>query len=192
MSQSHTQPGGQGTRSSDTKAAASAAEDLAKDAKDKAGEVGENIRDEARYRAEAAKEGVADELSGISSALRKASSDLRDGSPQERTFGAAANALADVADTVRGKDLGEMVDDLSDFARRNPVAFLGGAALLGFAGVRMAKASRRARIEDDRYDNLSAESGAKSRDSYATASVPRTSPAAPATITPQTQKTGGV
>ena len=99
--------------------------------------------------ASAAKEGVADEISSVSRALRKASDELRDGSAQERTFGAAASSMADFADTVRDKDLGQMVDDLGDFARRNPVAFLGGAALLGFAGVRMAKASRRARLSDE-------------------------------------------
>lgn len=136
------------TRASDTDTARAAADDLRRDAKETVREVKDSAINEAQSRADAAKEGVAEEISSVSKALRHASEELRRGSPQERTFGYMAGAIADLADTVRDKDMGEMVDDLSDFARRNPVAFLGGAALLGFAGVRMAKASRRARAED--------------------------------------------
>jgi hypothetical protein len=132
------------TRASDTETAKAAAEDLSRDVKDTARNLKDSAMNEAQSRAETAKEGVADELSSVSKALRHASDELRQGSPQERTFGYMAGAIADLADTVRDKDLGEMVENLSDFARRNPAAFLGGAALLGFAGVRMAKASRRA------------------------------------------------
>ncbi|MBF9033861.1 hypothetical protein HKCCE2091_06385 [Rhodobacterales bacterium HKCCE2091] len=101
--------------------------------------------DEAAKRGNRAKDSLADEVSDIGNALRHAADELRTGSPQERTFGQMASALADVSDTVRDKDLGEIVGDLSDFARRNPLAFLGGAALLGFAGTRIARASRQNR-----------------------------------------------
>jgi hypothetical protein len=99
---------------------------------------------EARHRAEAAREEAAEEVSTVAAALRHASGELRDGSPQERLFGAMADSLADFADTVRGKDIGGMAGDLGEFARRNPAAFLGGAALAGFAAARMARASQRA------------------------------------------------
>ena len=98
---------------------------------------------EAESRATAAKDGAADEISSIGDALRRASGDLRDGSPQERTFAGIADALAEVSDGIRGKDLSDMVGDVGHFARRNPLAFLGGAALLGFAAVRMARATQR-------------------------------------------------
>ena len=65
------------------------------------------------------------------------------GSAQGRSFGKMASTLADLSDTVRDKDVGEMVDDISEYARHNPLGFLAGAALLGFAGTRLAKASRR-------------------------------------------------
>ncbi len=138
-----------GPRKSNPDTAKSATEDLRRGAEATVRDVSDTVVGEAQTRADAAKEGVADEISSVSRALRKASEELRGGSPQERTFGAAASSMADFADTVRDKDLGEMVDELGDFARRNPVAFLGGAALLGFAGVRMAKASRRARLGDE-------------------------------------------
>lgn len=123
--------------------AADEAKSLRDDARAKAAEMRDTASRAARDTANEAKAGVAKEISNMGSALRRASEELRDGSPQERTFGYMASTLADLSDTVRDKDLGEMVDDLSRFARRNPVAFLGGAALLGFAGVRMAKASAR-------------------------------------------------
>lgn len=143
-----------GTRKSGAEAAKSEAGTLRKDAENTVRDVSDTVVGEAHARADAAKEGVADEISSVSRALRKASEELRGGSPQERTFGAAASSLAEFADTVRDKDLGQMVDELGDFARRNPMAFLGGAALLGFAGVRMAKASRRSRMSDDREDRI--------------------------------------
>lgn len=121
------------------------AESLRDDAVDAATSLRDRATEEAAHQAEAAKSGVASEISDMGRALRRASDELRDGSPQERSFGYMAEALADLSDSVRDKDLGEMVGDISAFARRHPGAFLGGAALLGFAGVRVAKASQRNR-----------------------------------------------
>lgn len=47
----------------------------------------------------------------------------------------------DASDAVRDKDLGEMVGAVTDFSKRNPVVFLGSAALIGFAATRFARAS---------------------------------------------------
>tara|TARA_R110002110_G_scaffold13092_2_gene62735 strand:+ start:1968 stop:2420 length:453 start_codon:yes stop_codon:yes gene_type:complete len=96
--------------------------------------------DAARY-ADDAKGAAADEVKGVASALRTAADELRSGSPQERTFSQLADGLADASDSMRDKDLGEMVGAVTDFAKRNPFVFLGGAALVGFAATRFAKAS---------------------------------------------------
>lgn len=96
---------------------------------------------EAWSRADNAKSGVADEVEGVATALRRASEDLRGDSAQERTLGTIASSLADASETIREKDLGEMVQMASRVARENPMLFLGGAALLGFAVSRYAKAS---------------------------------------------------
>lgn len=100
--------------------------------------------------AETAKDRAADEVSAIATALRRASDELRDGSPQERTFGQIAETLADMSDGVRDKDMRDIVQDVSGFARRNPLAFLGGAALLGFAATRFAKAGQDADADTPR------------------------------------------
>lgn len=117
----------------------------AKNLGDTAREVGKDaygrISEGAAEQSELVKDGAASEMENISSALRSAADKSRAGSPQERTFGQAAEALADFSDMVRNKDLGEMLSDVNGFARRNPLAFLGGAALLGFAATRFAKAS---------------------------------------------------
>jgi hypothetical protein len=89
-----------------------------------------------------AREAVADEVSGVAHALRTAADDLREGSAQERTFAQIADTLADAAEAIRDKDLGEMMHEATRMARRHPMTFLGGAALLGFTAVRFARASR--------------------------------------------------
>ena len=99
------------------------------------------ISEAGTQKTEEVKDGAASEIDNISSALRSAAEKSREGSPQERTFGQAAEALADFSDTVRNKDLGQLLSEVNTFARRNPMAFLGGAALLGFAATRFAKAS---------------------------------------------------
>ncbi len=97
---------------------------------------------EVRARADDAKTDVAKEVKGVAKALRRASEELRGGSAQERTIGQISTSLADVSDAIRDKDLGEMVQMASKIARDNPFLFLGGAALLGFAASRYAKATR--------------------------------------------------
>lgn len=131
-----------GTRDSrDT--AKDAVKGLAEEGKQAARSASDRVAEEVSRKADDTKSGVADEISDVGHALRTAANELREGSPQERSFGKMASTLADLSDTVRDKDVSEMVDDISDYARKNPLGFLAGAALLGFAGTRLAKASRR-------------------------------------------------
>ena len=118
-----------------------AAGNLAEQAKDSAQGAMRSASDSARTQANAAKSSVADEVSGVASALRTAAEEMRSGSPQERTFGQIAEGLADASDALREKDLNAMVSDVSRFARNNPLVFLSGAALIGFAATRFAKAT---------------------------------------------------
>nr|WP_306263605.1 hypothetical protein [Pararhizobium sp. IMCC3301] len=114
---------------------------LAEKARDTAEDAVHSATKAAVSRADAAKSSVADEVSGVASALRTAAEEMRSGSPQERTFGQIAEGLADASDALRQKDLSTMVEDVTRFARKNPLVFLGGAALIGFAATRFAKAS---------------------------------------------------
>ena len=128
-----TPPNGQ-TQKSGSESLGDAARRTASDAADSA-------RGLAADQTDRAKDAVADDVSSVAHALRTAADDLREGSAQERTFAQIADTLADAADAIRGKDLGEMVSEATQIARRNPMTFLGGAALLGFTAVRFAKAT---------------------------------------------------
>lgn len=116
-------------------------DDAVSTAKKHAAETIQNVKDDVGTRAEAGKETIADEVSDVASALRKAADDMRDGSPQERTMAQIADGFADASEAIRGKDLGQMIEGANQFARNNPVAFLGAAALVGFAASRFGKAS---------------------------------------------------
>ena len=97
---------------------------------------------EVRAKADGAKSDVAGEVKAFSDVLRRASDELRGGSAQERTLGQISRTLADASDQIRDRDFGEMAQMASKVARNNPFLFLGGAALLGFAASRFAKASQ--------------------------------------------------
>ena len=117
------------------------AEAVSETAKEHAQDLSRTVVTEAKDYAGQAKDAAAGEVKNVASALRTAASELRSGSPQERTFGQIADTLADTSDALRDKDLGEMVGAINDFARRNPMLFLGSAALIGLAATRFAKAS---------------------------------------------------
>lgn len=129
-------------RDTDLKDKAKAAATTASDeVKARAQEVADTVATEAGNYAGQAKNAAAEEVKGVASALRTAADEMRSGSPQERTFSQIAEGLADASDAMRDKDLGEMVGAVTDFAKRNPMVFLGSAALIGFAATRFAKAS---------------------------------------------------
>lgn len=126
------------------------AEELAGSAKDKAAELGQEARgmaDEAKQQMRAAaeqqKEQGATRLSGFAGALRTASDDLgRQGQDFAATYmQQAADGLERVSDAMRHQDLDQLVAHVEDFARRQPIAFLGGAVLAGFGLARVMKSS---------------------------------------------------
>lgn len=123
------------------KEAGSAMGSVATDIKAAATQKFDQALTEVRAKADDAKADVANEVNDVAMALRRASEELRGGSAQERTLGAIASSLADAGDSIRDKDLGEIVAMISKVGRENPLMFLGGAALLGFAASRYAKAS---------------------------------------------------
>lgn len=174
MSTYDTTPGGD----SKAKAAATSAVD---DAKAGAQDMADQARTAATDYADQAKGAAADEVGSVGSALRTAAEELRSGSPQERTFSQIADGLADASDALREKDLGEMVGAVNDFAKRNPLVFLGSAALVGFAATRFAKASgSSARPGDDTGGTGSRVPMQTTQARPATAPTPAMKPGAPA------------
>ncbi|NDW32742.1 hypothetical protein [Salipiger sp. PrR007] len=109
--------------------------------KSKARETVDEVREHAGTFGETQRDQFAEGVSEASSAFRKAAEDMNGGSPQERIISQIATSLADASDAIRDRDLSQIAGDLSAFARRNPLAYLGAAVGLGVATARFAKAS---------------------------------------------------
>lgn len=60
----------------------------------------------------------------------------------------ASAAIRDASDAISDTSLDGVVRDVEAFARRNPLLVAAGAAALGFALARAAKASQRRRVPD--------------------------------------------
>jgi hypothetical protein len=99
----------------------------------------EKARSALNEQQQAAAAGIGD----LADALHTAASDL--GRKDNRTVSdlaeEAANGLERLSQTLRGKDLGTMVHDAEEFARREPALFLGAAVAAGFLAVRFLKSS---------------------------------------------------
>ena len=60
----------------------------------------------------------------------------------------AANQLERVSQRLRDKDVGEMLNDAQDFARRRPAVFIGTAFALGMISARFFKSSRERQLNE--------------------------------------------
>lgn len=88
------------------------------------------------------KEFIAGQLDGVAEAVERVATDLEG---QNASTSHYARMIADNAEKlsglVRDNDVDELLSMAQDFGRRQPVAFLGAAALLGFAASRFVTAS---------------------------------------------------
>jgi hypothetical protein len=116
-------------------------------ARERAGELREtarqtmhDARDAVEARSEAAKGQAAQEIERTAHGLEAAANEMEGSRLQQELLREAADGLKQISRAVSGKSVGEMVEELADFGRRNPLAFLGGAALAGFALARFARA----------------------------------------------------
>jgi hypothetical protein len=84
----------------------------------------------------------ADYIGSIAQATSRAASEFDADVPQAaRYIRQAAEQIQGVADTVRERDVRELVGEVQDFARRQPTLFFGGAVVLGFAVLRFLKST---------------------------------------------------
>jgi len=86
------------------------------------------------------KDDVADRVSSVASAATAARSELPAGSLADPLLEQAVDAFGKVSSHLQDADISDLAREAGDFARRNPVLVLGGAALLGFAAARFLKA----------------------------------------------------
>jgi hypothetical protein len=78
----------------------------------------------------------------VAQSIRRVSTDMQTDQPQIAEFAqTAADRAEDLARYLRETDAREMVSTVEQFARRQPLIFLGGAFVLGVAASRLIKAA---------------------------------------------------
>jgi len=107
-------------------------------AKDLASDTADHLQDRAREQQRSG----ADFIERFAGNIREAAHAFENDAPfAARGINSAADYVEDAADRMRNGSFGDLVDGATDFAKRQPAAFLGISVLAGFAAVRFLKAS---------------------------------------------------
>jgi ElaB/YqjD/DUF883 family membrane-anchored ribosome-binding protein len=117
--------------------------------KDQASNLADNAKDVAEQAGEKLKEAVterkvagADYVGDLAETIRRAGRELDNDLPiAGKYIRKAASHVDNVAESIRTGDFNDLMKTAQSFARRQPTAFLGLAALAGFAAVRFFKSS---------------------------------------------------
>lgn len=125
-------------RASET--ARGAAKDMADTARETVQDVASDAAERAKVEAESARDRAAEEVRKVSSAAEAAAGEFDEGSMQARAIEEVARRVDDIAAQIRSTDIDRMARTLGDAAQRNPLMFVAGAALAGFAVTRFLKA----------------------------------------------------
>lgn len=115
-----------------------------------AGQIAE-ATDKAKSFAAEQKDFAGDQLGGIANAISKVAGEL-ESSDQATVAGYArdlAGGMKSVSESVKARNVDELVAMAEDFGRKQPLAFLGAAALAGFVASRFVLASAQRRTHAD-------------------------------------------
>lgn len=118
--------------------------------KDEAGELIEPVKEKAMDMAERQKETGALQIDRVAKVVHAAADTIGNEIPQAAGYiHSAAKGLEDASSAIQNRSVGELVEFVEDFARRNPAAFFGSTVLAGFVLSRFLKSSS-ARIAQQR------------------------------------------
>jgi uncharacterized protein YjbJ (UPF0337 family) len=128
---------------------------VADQAQQAVGQVADQARQQVSSRLASQKDRAAESLTSVAQALRQTGQQLREQDQQAVTgyIDSLASRVEGVSSYLEHNDLGQLVDDVERFARRQPALFLGGAFALGLLGARFFKSSRPATRSTGRYDD---------------------------------------
>ncbi len=107
---------------------------------EEASDTAERASDRIAARAEKAKDRIEESGKRLADAASDTVDDIADNPTLRRVKDSVTSGITDVADTLRPENLKSLAARGEAFARRNPIAFVAGAALAGFA---IAHLSRR-------------------------------------------------
>jgi len=125
-------------------------QDVTRQVKEQASQLAENAKeaasgagDKLRNAVEDQKNAGADFVSGIAGAVRRAAGEFDGQIPQAGDYiRRAAEQIDGASEALRQRDLGQLLQGVQDFARRQPTFFLGVTVLAGFTAVRFLKSSK--------------------------------------------------
>ena len=108
---------------------------------DSAGHIAGRAADLGIQQADRGREMAAEGLDKVASTVRRLSTDMQFDQPQIANVAmTAADKADDVARYLRETDARQIISNVEDTARRQPLIFIGGAFLLGLAASRLIKA----------------------------------------------------
>ena len=104
------------------------------DAKKVGSELVGAVRDSAMSMLDNQRNRAADQIAAVGEALKRSAQSLEEtgGDTMVRYADQAAQQITGFADTLRHRSWGELADDVEDFARRWPMAFMASAVGIGF------------------------------------------------------------
>jgi hypothetical protein len=154
-----------------------ASADMARDKFGEAADAAKNVAsgtvDQIQERAREQQQTSADFMERLAGNFRQAAGAFETDVPfAARGINSAADYVEEAAAKVRDGSFRDLVDGATDFAKRQPAAFLGLSVLAGFAAVRFLKASGGSSTSQRTSSQTGAETGASGvRTSYATEAV---------------------
>src|SRR3954451_7745177 len=124
------------------KASTDVAEDKLQEATDAVKDVASGAADRFQDQVKEQQRSGADFVERFAGNIRDAARAFESDAPfAARGIGSAAEYVEDAAEKIRNGSFRDLVDGATDFAKRQPAAFLGISVLAGFAAVRFLKAS---------------------------------------------------
>lgn len=120
---------------------------------DRVEDMAENAKTQAAHKAQTKAEHTPETAENAASAAQGASVEFDRDTLQAAALEQLGAQINAVAARLRDTPVDEMVDDVAVFARKNPLLFLGGAALAGFAAARFLKSPEGARGAADDADD---------------------------------------
>jgi ElaB/YqjD/DUF883 family membrane-anchored ribosome-binding protein len=102
-----------------------------------------DVSDKAKDAASTQKNMIAEKMSGIATAMEKIGGELEQGDQPDigRMTRNLSSSLRTFSDDIKDRDLGQIAGMAEDFGRKQPLAFLGIAAVAGLAASRFLTAS---------------------------------------------------
>ena len=135
------------------------ARDKFKEAADAAKDVASGTADQIQGQAREKQRSGADFIERFAGNIREAARAFENDAPfAARGIDSAAEYVEDAAEKIRNGSFRDLVDNATDFAKRQPAAFLGISVLAGFAAVRFLRASGGGASSSSRSDTNQASS----------------------------------